>query len=185
MSSYMCILSIILFSVVAAATFENSLKDDKMYILIGEDIFPINLISSPINTDLISILPLKTKLVQQDTVKAHLQLKVQIDTALSITDLTSSINCQKGDVLLYQGTQLVIIKESTTISNDSGDYIKLGNCPRSEELMNNIEATKSILLWNSLNYENHEGKVKPYGNYNSIMNYFTWKIFTFFCFLLI
>ena len=181
----MCILSIILFSVVAAATFENSLKDDKMYILIGEDIFPINLISSPINTDLISMLPLKTKLVQQDTVKAHLQLKVQIDTALSITDLTSSINCQKGDVLLYQGAQLVIIKESTTINNESGDYIKLGNCPRSEELMNNIEATKSILLWNSLNYENHEGKVKPYGNYNSIMNYFTWKIFTFFCFLLI
>ena len=185
MTSYKCILSIILFSVVAAATFENSLKDDKMYILIGEDIFPINLISSPINTDLISILPLKTKLVQQDTVKAHLQLKVQIDTALSIPDLTSSINCQKGDVLLYQGTQLVIIKESTTINNESGDYIKLGNCPRSEELMNNIEATKSILLWNSLNYENHEGKVKPYGNYNSIMNYFTWKIFTFFCFLLI
>ena len=185
MTSYKCILSIILFSVVAAATFENSLKDDKMYILIGEDIFPINLISSPINTDLISILPLKTKLVQQDTVKAHLQLKVQIDTALSIPDLTSSINCKKGDVLLYQGTQLVIIKESTTINNESGDYIKLGNCPRSEELMNNIEATKSILLWNSLNYENHEGKVKPYGNYNSIMNYFTWKIFTFFCFLLI
>lgn len=185
MSSYMCILSIILFSVVAAATFENSLKDDKMYILIGEDIFPINLISSPINTDLISILPLKTKLVQQDTVKAHLQLKVQIDTALSIPDLTSSIYCIKGDVLLYQGAQLVIIKESTTINNESGDYIKLGNCPRSEELMNNIEATKSILLWNSLNYENHEGKVKPYGNYNSIMNYFTWKIFTFFCFLLI
>lgn len=185
MTSYKCILSIILFSVVAAATFENSLKDDKMYILIGEDIFPINLISSPINTDLISILPLKTKLVQQDTVKAHLQLKVQIDTALSIPDLTPSINCQKGDVLLYQGTQLVIIKESITINNESGDYIKLGNCPRSEELMNNIEATKSILLWNSLNYENHEGKVKPYGNYNSIMNYFTWKIFTFFCFLLI
>lgn len=185
MTSYKCILSIILFSVVAAATFENSLKDDKMYILIGEDIFPINLISSPINTDLISILPLKTKLVQQDTVKAHLQLKVQIDTALSIPDLTSSINCIKGDVLLYQGAQLVIIKESTTINNESGDYIKLGNCPRSEELMNNIEATKSILLWNSLNYENHEGKVKPYGNYNSIMNYFTWKIFTFFCFLLI
>ena len=185
MTSYKCILSIILFSVVAAATFENSLKDDKMYILIGEDIFPINLISSPINTDLISILPLKTKLVQQDTVKAHLQLKVQIDTALSIPDLISSINCIKGDVLLYQGAQLVIIKESTTINNESGDYIKLGNCPRSEELMNNIEATKSILLWNSLNYENHEGKVKPYGNYNSIMNYFTWKIFTFFCFLLI
>ena len=185
MSSYMCILSIILFSVVTAATFENIIKDDKMYILIGEDIFPINLISSPINTDLISILPLKTKLVQQDTVKAHLQLKVQIDTALSIPDLTPSIKCKKGDVLLYQGAQLVIIKESTTINNESGDYIKLGNCPRSEELMNNIEATKSILLWNSLNYENHEGKVKPYGNYNSIMNYFTWKIFTFFCFLLI
>ena len=185
MTSFICTLSIILFSVVTAATFENIIKDDKMYILIGEDIFPINLISSPINTDLISILPLKTKLIEQDTVKVNLQLKVQIDTALSIPDLTPSIKCKKGDVLLYQGAQLVIIKESTTISNDSGDYIKLGNCPRSEELMNNIETNKSILLWNSLNYENHEGKVKPYGNYNSIMNYFTWKIFTFFCFLLI
>lgn len=185
MTSCVCILSIILFSAVASATFENNLKDDKMYIFIGEDIFPINLIPSPINIDLISILPQKTKLIQQDAMKASLQLKVQIETALSIPDLTPSINCQKGDVLLYQGTQLIILKESTSISNDSGDYVKIGNCPRSEELINSIQITKSILLWNSLNYENHEGKVKPYGNYNSIMNYFTWKIFTFFCFLLI
>lgn len=185
MTSCICILSIILFSAVASATFENNLQDDKMYIFIGEDTFQINLIPSPINIDLISILPQKTKLIQQDEMKASLQLKVQIETALSIPDLTPSINCQKGDVLLYQGTQLIILKESTSISNDSGDYVKLGNCPRSEELINSIQITKSILLWNSLNYENHEGKVKPYGNYNSIMNYFTWKIFTFFCFVLI
>lgn len=185
MNSYIYILSIILFSVVSAVKFENILKDDKMYILIGEDIFPVNLIPCPINTDLISILPLKTKLIQADTSKINLQLKIQIETALSIPDLTPSINCKIGDFLLFQGNQLVIIKEPTSISNDNGEYVKIGNCPRAEELIYLIEKNKSILLWNSLNYENHEGKVKPYGNYNSIMNFFTWKIFTFFCFLLI
>lgn len=178
------ILSMMLISFVAAITFDNALKEDKMYILIGEEIFPVNLIQSPITLDLISILPLKMKLIQEDFDRINLKLKMQIETTL-IPSIESSIKCLKGDILLYQGKELVIINKSTILENDKGDYIKIGNCENCDELSNKIEKNKTILLWNSLNYENHEGKVKPYGNYNSVLNYFTWKIFTFFCFLLI
>ena len=178
------ILSMMLISLVAAVTFENTLKEDKMYILIGEEIFPVNLIQSPITLDLISILPLKMKLFQEDFDRINLKLKMQIETTL-IPSIEPSIKCMKGDLLLNQGKELVIISESTTVENDKGDYIKIGNCENFDELSNKIEKNKTSLLWNSLNYENHEGKVKPYGNYNSVLNYFSWKIFTFFCFLLI
>mgnify|MGYP006873171177 CR=1 FL=1 len=177
-------LSMMLISLVAAVKFENALKEDKMYILIGEEIFQVNLLQSPITLDLISILPLKMKLIQEDFSRINLKLKMQIETTL-FPSMEPSIKCLKGDMLLYQGKELVIIKEPTTLENDKGDYIKIGNCENSEGFSNKIEKNKTILLWNSLNYENNEGKVKPYGNYNSILNYFTWKIFTFFCFLLI
>ena len=127
---------------------------------------------------------LKMKLIQEDFTRINLKLKMQIETTL-IPSIESSIKCLKGDILLYQGKELVIINKSTILENDKGDYIKIGNCENCDELSNKIEKNKTILLWNSLNYENNEGKVKPYGNYNSVLNYFTWKIFTFFCFLLI
>ena len=77
-----------------------------------------------------------------------------------------------------------IARPLSVLKAHTGDYIKIGNTKESESLFNSLTKSKRILLWNTLNYDNHRGKVKPYG-YFSIMNYFTWKIFTFFCFLLI
>ena len=71
------------------------------------------------------------------------------------------------------------------------NYI-LGNNPLginyvvgAEEILKYAEKNSSIFLWNTLNYVNQKEKVRPYGYYNSLMNYFTWKVFTFFCFLLL
>ena len=177
------ILSLLILYIVNALS-TDVLDKDKMYILIGEEIFPVNLIQSPITLDLISILPLKMKLIQEDFSRINLKLKMEIETTL-IPSIEPSIKCMKGDILLYQGKELVLINEPISLENDKGYYIKIGNCEKCEELSNKIEKNKTILLWNSLNYENHEGKVRPYGNYNSVLNYFTWKIFTFICFLLI
>ena len=138
------ILSMMLISFVATITFDNALKEDKMYILIGEEIFPVNLIQSPITLDLISILPLKMKLIQEDFTRINLKLKMQIETTL-IPSIESSIKCLKGDILLYQGKELVIINKSTILENDKGDYIKIGNCENCDELSNKIEKNKNKL----------------------------------------
>ena len=91
----------------------------------------------------------------------------------------------KGDLMLYKGKELILLNEDTNLINENGDYLKIGHTNDVENLFSSISRNKRILLWNTLNYENHLGKVKPYGYYTSIMNYFTWKIFTFFCFLLL
>ena len=80
---------------------------------------------------------------------------------------------------------MIIFYESTKIINKNGDYLKIGFLKETEEFLNLIKINKSIFLWNTLNYENDKGKVKPYGYYTSIMNYLTWKVFTFFLFLLL
>jgi len=113
-----------------------------------------------------------------------MSLTFKIDTTNLISSECPQIKAAKGDLILFKGKELILTNEETTISNESGDYIKIGNTKESESLFNSLTKSKRILLWNTLNYDNHRGKVKPYG-YFSIMNYFTWKIFTFFCFLLI
>ena len=185
MNCYIFILSSILFYAVSALSIENSLEENLMYILIGEEIFPISLIESQTTKELISILPLKTRLIQKDSTKIQMPLSAQIDTTILTNKINSKIEGNRGDIILYKGNEINILNEPTTLNNENGDYIKIGICENTEELLNKIGKKKTILLWNTLNYENHKGKVKPYGNYYSIMNYFTWKIFTFFCFLLI
>ena len=183
MNCNMIMLSCILFYVVSALSFENSLKEDIMYILIGEEIFPISLIESQTTKELISILPLKTRLIQNDSTKIQMPLSTQIDTTI-FNEIKNPIKGNKGDIILYKGNEIIILNESTILNNINGDYIKIGNCENSEELLNKSGKKKTILLWNALNYENHKGKVKPYGYY-SIINYLTFKILTVFCFLLL
>ena len=190
MSYYKYSSLLILFYVVSAVSAiypENFLREDKMYLLFEEDIFTISLIESPITQKLISIMPLKTKLIQKEQNKIRMQLKTRIDldTLFSTTNSATVVG-NKGDTILYKGKEIIILNESTTFSdNESRECIKIGRCDDVEALLNRIEANKVIILWNTLNNENHKGKVKAYSKYNSIMNYFTWKIFTFFCFLLI
>ncbi len=186
MSSYICLLLNILFYFVSAVSYENSLRQDEMYLIIEEDIFPIKLIENPLTQRLISILPLKTKLVLKDPSKIKLPLRAHIEVdSLHNTIKDASTIGNKGDVILYKGKEIIILNEFTTLANDSNEYVKIASCENVEELLNRIETNKTIFLWNTLNYESHKGKVRPYGKYSSIMNYFTWKIFTFFCFLLI
>ena len=185
MNSYILLLSSILFYSVSAVSFENLLKEDIMFLLIEEETFPINLIESPITKELISILPLKIRQIQKDSTKINMPLRANLETIDLVSSLNSANKANKGDVFLYKGKEIIILNEITDLYGDKEDYIKIGTCKKTEELLNKITKSKSIFLWNTLNYENHKGKVRPHAKYNSIMNYFTWKIFTFFCFLLI
>ena len=96
----------------------------------------------------------------------------------------TKIKANKGDLFLFKGKELILLNEEIDIIDENGDYLKLGNKKDVDHLFNSISKNKSILLWNTLNYEDNLEKVNPYA-YNSIMNFFTWKIFTFFCFLLL
>ena len=81
---------------------------------------------------------------------------------------------------------MILLNEPALLNNiNDNDYIKIGEIDNADKLFNNISMNKSILIWNSLNYENQKEKVKPYGYYTSLMNFFTWKIFTFICFILL
>ena len=185
MSCYLCLLLSILFSAVSSVSFEYMLKEDVMYIIIGEEIFPISLNESPITKELLSILPLKIRQIQTDSTKIKMPLNANIEATSYYPSENNVTEANKGDIILYKGKEIIIFNESTNISSENGNYIIIGTCENSEELIKKIKKNKTLLLWNTLNYENHKRKVKPYGNYNSIMNFFTWKIFTFFCFLLI
>ena len=175
----------ILFFGVSSISIQNNLDNMKLYILIGQENFLFNLVENPLTKELISILPMKIKLVNEDTSSKTMSFKIKIGTTDLISGEKSQIRANKGDLILFKGQELILINEERVISNENGDYIKLGNTKESESLFNALTKNKRILLWNTLNYENHKEKVKPYGYYTSIMNYLSWKIFTFFCFLLI
>ena len=180
-----CILSIILFFVLSSLSIEEILDSDKMYILIGEKLFMINLFENEITKELISILPLKTKLVEEGTQTSHMKLSIKIETSNYVSMEEKLIKGKKGDIFLFQGNEIILLNEPKNFPNENGNYIKIGFFGETENLISSMKNNKTIFLWNTLNYENHKGKVKPYGYYTNIMNYFTWKVFTFFCFLLL
>ena len=163
---------------------KDKIEQDKMYILISETAYMINLKEDPIITELISLFPLKAKLIEEDSTSKHMLLNTRIDTE-PIESSTFHVN--KGDLLLFKGKELILLNESYSINDLNGEYIKIGSIANNEKenIFYSISKNKTIFLWNTLNYQNHQGKVKPYGFYNSLMNYFTWKIFTLLCFILI
>ena len=70
------------------------------------------------------------------------------------------------------------------MNNNSGEYVKLGFIEQVDVLIDVMKNyKKNILLWNTLDYANHKGKINPSTYYISIMNYFTLKVLTLFCFL--
>lgn len=185
MRSHLVMLSNILFYIAGVFSLENNLEQDLMYLLIEEETFQIRLIENPITKELLSILPLKVKTITKDSTNIEIPLNINMEMLALTHTINGPIQGNKGDVLLFKGKELIILNESSFFINDSGDYIKIGICKETEGILNKIGKNKTVLLLNILNYESHRGKYKPYGNYLSIMNYFTWKIFTFFCFLLI
>ena len=159
----------------------NILDTDKMYISIGKEMFLINLIQNEVSKELISILPLKTKLIEENKNEKRLSISIHIEIHKMYS--SSVIKANKGDIM-WKGKELIIIKESKSFINDNNEYIKIGSNKEVEKLLSNISRNKTIYIWNKLNYENQKGKVEPY-EYNSLMNFFTWKIFTFVSFLLL
>ena len=75
------ILSILLFYEVISISLDVALSIDKMYILIGEKTFLINLKQSKITEELISILPLKTKIIQENSQSISMPLSILRETS--------------------------------------------------------------------------------------------------------
>ena len=61
------ILSLLIFKLISSVSMTNSLDSDRMYIFFEERVFEIHLIESDITNELISILPLKTKIMEENT----------------------------------------------------------------------------------------------------------------------
>ena len=187
MNTLYIIISLTLYFTILTISVRHSLEEDKIFIRIGEEIYLVNLIESSITEELISLLPLKaTPLEDNNKLTKKLKLSVKIETESFYESRNNSYISNIGDIFLYKGNELVLFNENKIINNNDGEYIKIGFIKKSNELFNSINKIKkkTILLWNTLNYADYKGKIKPYG-YNNIMNYFTWKIFTFFCFLLL
>ena len=165
-----CILSNILLFALSSLSIEEILDSDKMYIYIGEKIFLINLLENEITKELISILPLKTKLIEENPQTSHMKLSIKIETSNYVSMEEELIKGKKGDIFLFQGKEIILLNEPKNFLNENGNYIKIGFLAETENLLDSMKNNKSIFLWNTLNYENHKGKVKPYGYYTNIMN---------------
>ena len=183
MNTFYIILSLTLYYAIVSSI-QYSLEEDKIYILIGEETFLINLIKNSITKELISLMPIKTKLVEKNDSEINLPLSVEIETD-SIHHNNDIIKANIGDLFLVKGQKkLVLFNEYKTFINNNDEFFKIGNSEHTNKIVNFIakNRSKSCTLLNTLNYADVKGKIKPY-TYNTLMNYFTWKIFTFFCFL--
>ena len=180
------ILSIFIFEMIYAISIDNSLDSDKMYIFLEEKIFLINLKESEITNELISILPLKTKLVEEENKKDKYKIPLFEDITSNFIfeqEENKNIKVAKGDILLYKRKELILFNEDNSFYDYNNDYIKMGKLNDIDDFLNSVKKNNKIFLWNTLNYQNEKGKVKPNVYYTDIMNYLTWKIFTFLCFI--
>ena len=64
MNSLYIIIFLILYYTILTISVEHSLEEDKIYILIGEEIFLVNLNENLITKELISLLPLKANILE-------------------------------------------------------------------------------------------------------------------------
>jgi hypothetical protein len=185
------ILSILITKLIISYGIKNSLDSDKMYIFLEEKekTFEINLIENDITNELISILPLKTKLVE-DTLKINnhkynipLREDIEVSNFILDQDKNEYIRVTKGDLVLYKKRELILFDENDYFLDENKEYIKIGKLNDVNEFLNFIQKDKKIFLWNALNYQNQKEKVKPNVYYTSILYYLTWKILTLFCFI--
>ena len=185
MKSVFTIFSLFLYSTLFSLSIQNILEEDKIYISIGSEEFLINLFESSVTEELISLLPQKTKLEEEENNQKILSLKVKIETDnfVSSEKLSNEANkANKGDLFLYKGTKIVLITEPKVFGENKQDVIKIGHTTQINEIIGAMEKnrSKTFYLWNTLNYAEHKGKIKPYAS--SLMNC-SLKVLTFFCFL--
>ena len=124
--TFLFLLFIILFYAVSSVSYEYILKEDVMYIIIGEEIFPISLNESPITKEFISILPLKIRQIQKDSTKIKMPLSFNIETTSFYSSINNLTEANKGDIILYKGKEVIIFKEPTNLSKENGNFFLLG-----------------------------------------------------------
>ena len=149
MKEYQIIFIFSFLYLITSKTVANTLDTDKIYIAVGRDIFPVNLLQNEITEELVTILPLKTKISNGTTNEnsRHISLKTQIDISMPI--ISNSINAERGDIILYKGQELIILNEPALLNNiNDNDYIKIGEIDNSDKLFDNISMNKSILICN-------------------------------------
>ena len=184
MNAISIFLALTLYYVVASISIQQSLEEDKIYLIIGKETFLVKLIENQITKELISVLPLKTNLLEEKPSTKQLPLSIKIETENYVSSQRRYVEAHKGSLYLYRGKELVLFNETTTINNINDEYVKLGSIEKADELFDVMKTfKKNIMLWNTLDYANHKGKIDPHTYYTSIMNFFTWKVLTFFCFL--
>jgi hypothetical protein len=185
MNSFMLFFSSLI--VYAASSLPQKLypQKDKLYILIGEEAFQINLLENPITNELIFHMPISTEFTQKDSMTILSPFNLKLDENMLPQEPNLSLEANKGDLLLYKGKEFIILNEAQVLNNGGYDYIILGNCENVDNLLDKLDKNMNIILMNNLNYEDHMTKLNTYAKYNIIWNYFTWKVFTFFCFLII
>ena len=80
---------------VSSISKRKKIENDKLYILIGEEAFLINLIENSINQEIISILPMKIKLQNENISSKNNYLSIRIDTRNLISSTSSRIQEKK------------------------------------------------------------------------------------------
>ncbi len=186
MSSISLFIFLTLYYIIAAISTHQTLEENKIFMVVGKEAFLVNIIENPITKKLISLLPLKTNLLEEKKSTKQLILPTEIETENDFSPKMEKIFGQPGDIFLRNGKELVLFNETATINNENGEYVKLGVIEEEKNLMKIMQKSKQkILLWNTLDYEYHKGKINPYTYYSNIMNFLTWKVLTFFCFLLL
>ena len=76
MNTFNIIILLALFYIITSSI-QYTLEENKIYILIGEEIFLINLIENSITKELISLLPLKTKFFEEKEEEKYFPLSVE------------------------------------------------------------------------------------------------------------
>lgn len=169
----------------------KSKRQDKLYFLLGHNTFETNLDFNPISIELLNILPMKMNLnlekngeikITNQSLK-YIPLTSKIESAKNVETVIDKVN--KGDVMIYNGTNLVLCNEDQVIENNNNYYVKIGNISDMDKLFESFKSQKKMILWNRVNYDNHKGQVVTYDYYMRLINYLTWKSLTFVCFLLI
>ena len=100
-----------LYYAVVTTSIQQSLEEDKIFIIIGKDTFLVRLIKNQITKELISVLPLKTYLLEEKQSSKHLPLTIKIETEKYDSIKLPSIEVYRGDLYLYKEKELVLFNE--------------------------------------------------------------------------
>ena len=111
-----------LFFAVSAISIKSKIENDKLYMLIGDETFLINLIENSVTQELISILPMKLKLQNENISSKTLSLSIHLDTSNMMISENTKIKANKGDLFLFKGKELILLNEEIDIIDENGDY---------------------------------------------------------------